>query len=141
MTLDREFRGFGVQRLAVVEFDARPELDRHFLAVGRRLVGQCQLRHDVELLVDVEQLVAECREHDAADIGAADRGIENVGILGNPDTQRGLCERARLERQQQCRRSHSRTNNLHRTHLIFLGHNAVVVVPTISTPADAGTSF
>ena len=29
-------------------------------------------------------------EHDAADIGARQRRIENVGIFGKPDAQRGL---------------------------------------------------
>ena len=90
MALQRIFRGFGVERLAVVEFDAGPELDRHFLAVGGGLVRQRKLRHDVELLVDVEQLVAERGEHDAADIGACQRRIENVGVFGQPDAQRGL---------------------------------------------------
>jgi len=41
-----------------VEFDAGPQFDRHFLAVGGGLVGERELRHDVELFVDVEQLVA-----------------------------------------------------------------------------------
>ena len=49
-----------------------------------------ELRHDVELLVDVEQLVAERGEHDAADIGARERRIENIGILGKADAERGL---------------------------------------------------
>ena len=88
--LEREFRGLGVERLAVLEFHAGPKLDRHLLAVGGGLVRQRELRHDVELFVDVEQLVAEGREHDAADIGARQRRIENVGILGEPDPQRGL---------------------------------------------------
>ena len=85
--LDREFRGFGVERLAVMELDAGPKLDGHCLAVGRGLLGQRELRHDVELLVDIEQLVAEGREHDASDIGAPQRRIEHVGIFGKADAQ------------------------------------------------------
>src|SRR5471032_785745 len=90
MTLDREFRSLGIERLAIVEFYARPQLDRDLLAVGRGLVGQPELRHDVELFVNVEQLVAERRENDAADIGARQRRIENVRILRKADAQRGL---------------------------------------------------
>ena len=85
--LDREFRGFGVERLAVMKFDAWPKLDGHRLAVGRGLVGQRELRHDVELLVDIEQLVAKGREDDASDIGAPERRIEHVGIFGKADAQ------------------------------------------------------
>ena len=60
------------------------------LAVRRRSRGTGELRHDVELLVDVEELVAERREHDAADIGARERRIEHVRILGEADAQRRL---------------------------------------------------
>ena len=85
--LDREFRGLRIERFAVLEFHAGPKLDRHRLAVGGGLIGQRKLRHDVELFVDVEQLVAEGGEHDAADIGARQRGIENIGVLGEADAQ------------------------------------------------------
>ena len=78
VALERKFRGLGIERLAVVEFDARPQLDRDLLAVGGCLVGQRELRHDVELFVDVEQLVAERCEHDAAHIGARHGRVENV---------------------------------------------------------------
>ena len=40
-----------------------------------------------ELLVDVEQLVAQRGEHDAADEAAGQRRIEHVGILGQADAQ------------------------------------------------------
>ena len=86
----RELRRLGVERLAVVELDVRAQLDRHRLAVVGGLVGQRELRHDVELLVDVEELVAERREDDASDIGAGERRVEHVGILGKPDAQRRL---------------------------------------------------
>ena len=46
-----------------------------------------ELRDDLELLVDVEQLVADRREHDAAHIGAGERRIEHVRVLGEPDPQ------------------------------------------------------
>ena len=47
-----------------------------------------------EVLVDVEQLVADRREHDAPHVGARERRIEHVGVLGKPDAQRGLRGRA-----------------------------------------------
>jgi hypothetical protein len=67
-------------------------------------VRQRELRHHVELFVDVEQLVADRRKHDAPDIGARQRGVEDVGVFGEPDAERGLRLRAeRDERQQQGR--------------------------------------
>ncbi len=45
---------------------------------------QRELRHDVELLVDVEQLVAECGEYDASDIGAASVGSSMSGSSARP---------------------------------------------------------
>ena len=49
-----------------------------------------KLRHDVELGVDVEQLVADRREHDAPHIGAGERRIEHVGVFGKADPQRWI---------------------------------------------------
>ena len=139
VAIEREFRGLGVERLAVVEFDAGPQLDEDLLAVGGGLVRQRQLRHDVELFVDVEQLVAERREHDAAHISARQRRIENVRILGKPDAQRGLGLNGRLERQQQGRRGHCQTQYLHRTHPHIHGYTLAACVPTIPTPARRRT--
>ena len=73
VALDVELDRGGVELLAVVERHARPHLDRQRLAVGRPRVALGELRHDVELLVDVEQLVAQRREHDAADERARER--------------------------------------------------------------------
>ena len=78
----------GVQLLAVVERDAGTELQRQRLAVRRPFVCGRELRDDRQLLVDVEQLVAHRGEHDAADEGARERGIEHVGVLGEADAQR-----------------------------------------------------
>ena len=150
MALDRELCSFRVERLAVVEFHVGPELDRHLLAVGRRLMRQRELRHDVELLVDVEQLVAEGREHDAADIGAADAGIEDVRILGNADAKRGLglgLGRA-CERRQQCRRQECQTHRTHRSQPLFCGYagfvpNELTPLPRTASgpPLKAATNF
>src|SRR5947207_11097860 len=75
-----------------------PELDRHLLTVGRGLVRQRKLRHDVELLVDVEQLVAEGGEHDAADIGAADAGVRSEEHTSELQSHSDLVCRLLLEK-------------------------------------------
>src|SRR6185503_20203676 len=63
-------------------------LQRERLVVCRPFVRGRKLRNDVQLLVDVEQLVAERREYDAADERARKRGIEHIGIFGKTDAQR-----------------------------------------------------
>ncbi len=85
MPLERELGGFRVERFAVVKLDVGTQLDGHRFAVGGGLVRERELRNDVELRVDVEQLVAERGEDDAPDIGPRKRGIEHVGIFGKPD--------------------------------------------------------
>ena len=90
MPIERIFRGLRVERFAVVEFHARTQLDRNLLAVGGNVARQRELRHDIQLLIDVEQLVADRGEDDAADIGARERGIQNIGVLGKADAQSGL---------------------------------------------------
>ena len=82
VAVERVFDGFGVHRLAVVELDVRPQADGQRSAVLGRFVRKCKLRHDVEIGVDIEQLVADRREHDAPDIGARQRRVEDIGILG-----------------------------------------------------------
>jgi hypothetical protein len=88
--LEAGLDGSRVHGLAVVELDARTELDGDDFSVLGDLVRQRQLRHDVELLVDVEQLVAQRGEDDAADVGARERRVEHVGVLGEADAQGGL---------------------------------------------------
>src|SRR5258708_9268131 len=78
VALEREFRGLGVERLTVVEFDARAQLDRDLLAVGGSLVRQRELRHDVELFVDAEQLVAKSREYEAPHLSRRHRGSQII---------------------------------------------------------------
>ena len=81
-----------------MEFHARPQLDRDLLAIGGSFMGQRELRHNIELFVDVEQLVAERCEYDASDIGAGHRRVENIRVLGETDAQSGLGVAARLKR-------------------------------------------
>ena len=102
-----------------MEFDAWPKLDRHLLAVGRGFVGQRQLRHDVELFVDVKQLVAESGEDNAANIGAGDAGIEDIRIFGEPDAERSLGPNACSERHRECRGQNCQTYDSHRSQPLF----------------------
>ena len=139
VALQRKLCSLRSEGLAVVKLDAGPELDGDFLAVGRRLVAQCELRHDVELFVDVEQLVAERCEHDAADIGARHGRVEDIRILGEPDPQRGLGLNGCPERQQQRRRGDCQTNDFHCCHPLIHDY-AVGRVPDISAPARPAPS-
>ena len=66
MAVEAVLGGGGVEGLAVVELHARSQLDGDRLAVGRGLVAERELRHDVGLLVDVEQLVAQARRRRCA---------------------------------------------------------------------------
>jgi hypothetical protein len=103
VVLDR----FGVHLLAVVERDARSQLDHERLVVRRPFVRGRELRHDRELLVEVEQLVAQAREHDAPDERARHRRIEDVRVFRETDAK-GLrignrnCRRKRAG----CEKSH-----------------------------------
>ncbi len=99
VAVERELHRVGVERLAVVELDVRAQLDGDGLAVLRRLMGERELRHDVEIAVDVEQLVAQRREHDAPDIRAGEGRVEDVGILGKSDAQVALRADAGTPRQ------------------------------------------
>ena len=87
MALQRILHRSRVQRLAVVERHARPQMD-HQRAVIRPLVTGGELRHDMRRPVDVEQLVAQPCEHDARDIAGGQGRIEDVQILSQRDAQR-----------------------------------------------------
>src|SRR5262249_15721464 len=118
MSVEREFRCRRVERLAIVKFDARSQLYDDGLAVGGGLVGEGELRYDLEVFIDVEQLVAKTGEDDAADVGSGCRGIKVVGIFGESDPERGLS---------QCRGGHHDTQDdadknprePHRTHFLL----------------------
>ena len=93
VALDIEFDRRGIEFLAVVEGHALAQLQGQGLVVRRPGIGSRQLRHDVELVVDIEQLVAQRGEHDAADEAACHGRIEDIGVFGQADAQ-GLCLRA-----------------------------------------------
>ena len=88
VALDAELDRGGVERLAVLELDALAQLDDEALvAVDPFPLGR-ELRDDVELGADIDELVAERGEDDAADIGARQRRVQQVGVFGEPDPQR-----------------------------------------------------
>ena len=76
----------GVEVGAIMELHAGAQMDQQRGRV-RLLVAGGELGHDLQLLVDVEQLVAQPGEHDAADIGAGQGGVEDVGVLAQRDPQ------------------------------------------------------
>jgi hypothetical protein len=88
------FGGGGVERLAIVELHPGAQSDGDGLAVGRRLVTSRELRHDVGLLVDVEELVAQRGKDDAGGVKARQARIEAVGIVTQADAQVALAEGA-----------------------------------------------
>ena len=92
-----------------------PQLDRHLLAVGGGLVRQRELRHDVELLVDVEQLVAErrrtrCGRHRCAPCV----GSRMSGSSARPMRSVVWAWRRACKRQQQAPPPARQTQDLHR---------------------------
>src|SRR5262249_38141136 len=90
LVLDR----LGVELLAVLELHAVAEVDDEVGGVLPRVAGR-QHRHDVQLHVDVEQLVADAGEHDAADIGGAEGGIEQIRVLAQADMQDAILRQRR----------------------------------------------
>ena len=77
----------GIEQFAVMELHPGTQVDHQRPVVGPLVAGR-ELRHDVQLLVDVEQLVAQPGEHDAPYERARHGRVEDVGILGEPDAQR-----------------------------------------------------
>ena len=87
VALDVELDRRRIELFTVVEGDTLAQLDGERLAIGRPFVAGRELRNDLELLVDVEELVAKRGEHDPADEGAGERRVEDVRILGEPEAQ------------------------------------------------------
>ena len=85
--LQRRVHCIGVERLAILEADAGPQMDHQRLRIGPLIAGG-QLRHDVQLRIDVEQLVAHAGIDDAPDIGGGQGRIHRVEILPQRDFQR-----------------------------------------------------
>ena len=71
---------------AVLEQDAGAQLDDEFGGAGPFVAGG-ELGHRREVFVDVEQLVAHGGEDDTADVGAAERRVEDVGVFAEGDAQ------------------------------------------------------
>jgi hypothetical protein len=67
------------------------QLEGQHLVVGAERPRGGQLRHEVQLGIDVHQLVAQRREHDAAHVGARAVRIQHVRIFlqADPDVLGG----------------------------------------------------
>src|SRR4029077_11334147 len=87
------------------------ESDR--LAVARPLPGLRELRHDLEVGRDIDKLVAECCEHEAAGIGAAERGVQRIGVVLDTNPQR----RGLGRNQSQCRHRNCRQHRSYAPHM------------------------
>ncbi len=82
VAVQRVLHRLGGHRRAVVELDARAELDGDGLpAVGEAGQVGRQLRVDGQALVDVVELLAHVGVHDAAHVALGERGVQDVGIL------------------------------------------------------------
>ncbi|CPP92888.1 Uncharacterised protein [Bordetella pertussis] len=77
----------GVELAAVVELDIGAQLECQRLVVLAEAPRLRQLRHELQLLVDVDQLVAQRGEDNAAHIGAGAVRIEHVRVFLQADAQ------------------------------------------------------
>ncbi len=101
MPLDAEFHRGRVEWLAVVERDAPTQLHHEALVAVRPLPLGGELRDDVELGADVEELVAQRGKNDAAGEGSGHARVQHVGIVGKSDAQGLRCAGLAGSRQEQ----------------------------------------
>ena len=121
MAFDAELDRSGVERLAILKLNARTQFeDETFVSVGPPPFGR-ELRNNFEFGADIDELVAERGEDDAADKSAAERGIENIRVLGQPDTE-GL------------RGGHFRTRDQSRPDDQACRHQASPIGPALTLP-------
>src|SRR5215469_8330184 len=109
MALDVEFDRCGVEWLAVLELDTGAQLDDEPLVAVRPLPFGRQLRDDLQLGTDIDELVAQRREDDAADIGSGKRRVEDIGVRAETNPQclrRGRYYPYGRDRRDQAARSH-----------------------------------
>ncbi|KAG1530818.1 hypothetical protein G6F50_017066 [Rhizopus delemar] len=76
------------------------QLERQHLVVGAERPRRGQLRHEMQLGIDVHQLVAQRREHDAADVGAGAVRVQDVRVFLQADPDVLGARRPRSQRQQ-----------------------------------------
>ena len=86
MPVERIFHRLGIHRGAVMELHPRAQIDpqRRRVLIG---IAGGELRDDLQLLVDVEQLVAHRGEHDPTDIGACQCRVERVSVFAQRDLE------------------------------------------------------
>jgi hypothetical protein len=88
VALDVELHRLGIERLAIVEEDAGAQLQGEREAFGRPRSFGRKLRHIGQLRIELDQLVAHRRHHDAIDEADALRRIKRRRIRLQPDAQR-----------------------------------------------------
>jgi hypothetical protein len=70
-----------------VKLDARAELEGQRLAVVTPLPFSGEFRRELQVGCDVDELVAQGREHDAANECACAMRVEHVGVVVQADAQ------------------------------------------------------
>ena len=95
----------GIQHLPVVELYTVAQRHGQREIVRRPVPRRGELRHEVVLRVDVDQLVAHGGEHDAADEAAAACGVQRIRVLVEADAQRGRVRGAGQQKQPQASRA------------------------------------
>ncbi len=93
VALDAELDRGRVHRLAVLELDALAQRHHQALIVVDPMPFGRELRDDLQIGADIDELVAHRDEDDAADKRARERRVENVGVFGETDAQRRLRRR------------------------------------------------
>ncbi len=82
----------GIEFFSILELDAVADVDDEVCRI-LPLVAGGEHRDDVQLGIDVEQLVAQAGEHDAADVGGTEGGIEQIRILTQADMEDAILRR------------------------------------------------
>jgi hypothetical protein len=92
MTIEAGLDRVGIHGGAVLKFDAPAQWDQQGLRIGPG-VAEGKLRHDVELLIEVEQLVAQSAEDDTAGVSGGQGWIEHIGVVAQGNAKIGRGER------------------------------------------------
>jgi hypothetical protein len=86
MTFEAVFHRSRVELFTVMEDHAIANMQNQGLGIGV-FIARDKLGHDLQLLGDVEQFVAQPGEHDTPDKGAGQRWVQDIGILSKRDAQ------------------------------------------------------
>ena len=125
VALDAELDGSGVERFAILKLDALPQFQNKSLTAVDPLPLGGELRRDIELRSDIDELVAHRGEYDPPGVSARQGGIEHIRVVGESDAQHPGGSWARINRgesgrdQEQCggkesRHGHAEAPRTHR---------------------------